>query len=648
MSRTIADVARHRNTEALVGRERELGSLLALLESDRKYVAYVHGVAGIGKSSLLAAFAARARERGTLVVSLDSRTLEPTDRGFQAALARAIGLHGVGSIKRLVGRLDELGPVCLLLDHYEVLRLIDTWLRQEFVPALPETVRLVIAGREAPVAGWLIAAELADAIEVMVLGPLETPDGIELLRRNGVSDSAAAALERLGRGHPLALKLAAAAAAERPDLAAEDVAGPRLLDELTRLYVSDIQDPTTRRALEAAAVVRRTTTSLIASLLPDVAPEDAFDRLRDLPFVEVRPDGLLIHDAVQEAMASYLRAKDPVRHRQLRRAAWRALREEVGGAGPEQLWRYTADMLYQIENPVVREAFFPSGAQPLAVEPARQSDLATIELITRRHDVDEAWDLMRAWWDKQPTAFSVVRDRDGKVRGFHCLLEQAMLMPPRVDDPVVNGWWRNLQANPPPVGQTVLGYRRWLDLEHGEAPCAAQAASWLDVKRTYMLLRPRLRRMYTVVADPAPYLPVILKLGFLPFEEGLAHIGGLDFTSVGLDFGPSSVDGWLASLVADELGLAPSLQIDESSREVKLNGHSVRLTPLEYGLLKALQAHEGRTVSRAALLEAVWGYREEVGSNVVDVVVRRLRDKLGDSAVALETIRGSGYRLSTR
>lgn len=648
MRRTIADVARDRSSETLVGRERELHSLLALLESDRKYVAYVHGVAGIGKSSLLAAFAVRARERGTLVVSLDSRTLEPTDRGFQAALARAISLRGVGSIKRLVGRLDELGPTCLLLDHYEFLRLIDTWLRQELVPALPETVRLVIAGREAPVAGWLISAELADAVEVMVLGPLETRDGIELLRRHGVSDSSAPALERLGRGHPLALKLAAAAAAERPDLAAEDVAGPRVLDELTRLYVSDVQDPTTRRALEAAAVVRRTTNSLIASLLPDVAPQDAFDRLHDLPFVEVRPDGLLIHDAVREAMASYLRASDPVRHRQWRRVAWRALRDEVGGAGPEQLWRYTADMLYLIENPVVREAFFPSGAQPLAVEPARQSDLAAIELITRRHDGDEAWELMHAWWDKQPTAFSVVRDRDGRVRGFHCLLEQAMLMPPRVDDPVVNGWWRNLQANPPPAGQTVLGYRRWLDLEHGEAPSAAQAASWLDVKRTYMLLRPRLRRMYTVVADPAPYLPVVLKLGFRPFEEGIAHIGGLDFTSVGLDFGPNSVDGWLAGLVADELGLAPSLQIDESSREVKVNGHDLQLTPLEFGLLKALQAHEGRTVTRAALLEEVWGYREEVGSNVVDVVVGRLRDKLGDSAVAVETIRGSGYRLLMR
>ena len=97
-------------------------------------------------------------------------------------------------------------------------------------------------------------------------------------------------------------------------------------------------------------------------------------------------------------------------------------------------------------------------------------------------------------------------------------------MPPRVDDPVVEGWWRHLRANPPPASQRVLGYRRWLDLAHGELPCATQAASWLDVKRTYMLLRPNLRRMFTVVHDLSPYLPVILKLGFRPLGENDGNV----------------------------------------------------------------------------------------------------------------------------
>ena len=629
---------------SLVGRRRELDALAGeLLDGDRFYVAHVHGVPGIGKSSLLSAFADRARASGADVVLLDGRSVEPTQRGFEQALARALEAddhaHALGEL------LGQSGPrLVILVDQYEVLRLLDTWLRQEFVPKLPESVRIVLAGREAPVAGWMASRDVGDAVMFMVLEPLGREEAIELLRQQGVSESSAAEVAVIAHGHPLALKLAAASVAERPHLAPRDVAGQRVLEELTRLYLADVRDPTTLTVLEAASVIRRTTSSLIAGLVDDVAPHEAIERLRTLPFVEVGPDGLIIHEAIQAQVSGYLRASDPVRHRQLRRAAWHVLRGEVRSAGPEQLWRYTADMLYLIENPVVREAFFPSGAQPLAVEPAKASDLPSIELISRRHDGEAGWRLMEAWWRTQPGAFSVVRDRDGSVRGFHCLLEQSLLMPPRVDDPVVNGWWQQVQGNPPPHGQTILGYRRWLDIEYGEAPCSTQAASWLDVKRTYMVLRPHLRRMFTVVEDPEPYLQVVLKLGFRPFDEGGASVGERHYTSVALDFGPDSVDGWLAALVADELGLAPAVELDAGSREVRIHGSNVQLTELELGVLRCLQQREGRAVTRATMLEEVWGYRDDVGSNVVDAVVRRLRDKLGHDQI--QTVRGSGYRLT--
>jgi hypothetical protein len=619
-----------------------------LVNGDGTYVLHVHGAAGIGKSSLLNAFAKAASAEGALVIALDGRTVEPTDRAIQGALARALGLRG-SSIPRIAERLAASGHRAVIaIDHYEVLRLADTWLRQALVPALPDNVRVVTASREPPVAGWFTAPALAGGVQVLALGFLAHADTLELLLRYGIAGPAAESLERLTGGHPLALRLAAAAAELRPDLALQQLlAMPQLVAELSRLYLAEVSDPTTARALEASAVVRRVTTSLLAAMLPDVAPADAFDRLRGQPFAEVRQDGLMIHEAVQAALATFVQSSDPVRHRQYRRAAWAVLRDEVRDAGPEQLWRYTADMLYLIENPIVREAFFPSGAQPLAVEPARPTDLPAIEHICRRHDGKASWEVMLGWWQYSPEAFSVIRDRDGQVTGFHCLLDQQALMPPRVADPVVEGWWQHLRANPPPIGQQVLGYRRWLDVEHGEAPCAAQAASWLDVKRTYMLLRPKLRRMFTVVHDPGPYLPVILKLGFRPLGEvGSAEIGGRDYTSVGLDFGPGSVDGWLAGLVAAELGISSDVMIDSEAHELNVNGRRVRLTPLEYGVLASLQQREGRTVTRATILEEVWGYRDEVGSNVVDVVVRRLRNKLGDGAQAVETIKGSGYRLT--
>lgn len=122
-------------------------------------------------------------------------------------------------------------------------------------------------------------------------------------------------------------------------------------------------------------------------------------------------------------------------------------------------------------------------------------------------------------------------------------------------------------------------------------------------------------------------------------------LDGRGYASVALDFGPGSVDGWLARLVAGELGLDDDRPLDANAREVRVGGRRVALTPLEFGVLSRLDAVEGRTVARAELLQEVWGYQFTGGSNVVDAAVRSLRHKLGDAAVLVETVRGVGYRV---
>src|SRR5262245_65696015 len=76
---------------ALIGREPERVVLAELVERDLPLVAFVHGIAGVGKSMLLQAAAVDARGRGTLVVGLDGRAFEPTERGFLTSLGGALG-----------------------------------------------------------------------------------------------------------------------------------------------------------------------------------------------------------------------------------------------------------------------------------------------------------------------------------------------------------------------------------------------------------------------------------------------------------------------------------------------------------------------------------------------------------------------------
>jgi len=84
--------------------------------------------------------------------------------------------------------------------------------------------------------------------------------------------------------------------------------------------------------------------------------------------------------------------------------------------------------------------------------------------------------------------------------------------------------------------------------------------------------------------------------------------------------------------------------LDPATREVRRNGELVALSPREFALLQALLEHPGRILSRAQLEERLYGWGEEVESNVVEVHVHTLRRKLG--ADFIRNVRGVGYRVA--
>jgi two-component system copper resistance phosphate regulon response regulator CusR len=90
------------------------------------------------------------------------------------------------------------------------------------------------------------------------------------------------------------------------------------------------------------------------------------------------------------------------------------------------------------------------------------------------------------------------------------------------------------------------------------------------------------------------------------------------------------------------------LVIDPLLQRVSRDGRSLWLAPKEYALLLLLARHRGRVMSRALIADGVWGIRFDTQTNLVDVVVRRLRSKLDEPFAAptmLRTVRGAGYVL---
>lgn len=644
----IGDIVATHVPADCIGRESELKLLERLLADDGPVIAGVHGIGGIGKSTLLSAFAARAQQLGATVISLDCRAVEPTERGFLSELSTVVGadLHNPDNAAHALGRIA--GRVILMLDTYERFRLMDSWLRQVFVPSLSDNVRIVLCGRDPMMTGWLTAPGWHGLVLTLALDTLSDRDALDLLARSQVSSADARHIMRLTRGHPLALKLGAAAAGEgRRTVDLESAVLPRVVEELTRLYVADIGDAFTRRVLNAASVVRRTTLSLLSAMLPDASPQDAYERLRALPFVTMSREGLHVHDTMQQTIAAALKAADPTTYREHRRAAWRQLRTEFRNVGTSEMWRYTADMLYIIENPVTHNAFFPPKADLLAVEAAGPADGAAIEAIIARHEGEEAAAWLLGWWRRAPRAFRVVRDQQGVLTGFYALFEAASAdidVASMEADPVLRSWLAHLRRSPVAADARVLFCPCWLSAADGEAPSPEQGAIWIDMKRSYTEMRPRLRRIYMPVVDIATYAPIAGGLGFRVIEDAGASLDGKTYHAAMLDFGPQSVDGWLAGLVATELGIEDEQLLDANARELVLDGRRVALTRREFAVMQLLTERPGTAISRTTLLDTIWGIDYEGGSNVVDAVVRLLRKKLGGRASYIESVSGIGYR----
>jgi hypothetical protein len=471
-----------------------------------------------------------------------------------------------------------------------------------------------------------------------------------LLARRGIADEAMAPILGLARGNPLALELAARYTTA-PDLAAPKVPASSkydgglgenaVLDALARRCVEDLAPPL-REAIDAASIVRCGTKPLLDAMLGRPCDDALLGELADLSLVERTEDGLVLHDSVRHAVASRLRALDPVRHRALRLAALAHLEGATRDAAPSGpgAWRLTADLLFIVEHPEIREAFFPSHETTIAIDSALPGDRDAVFAIAERHEPPEIVRAFEHWWNHGRPFFDVARDVTGKVLGFAILAASSAVPGAIVEgDPLVRAWMTDLETGPG-RDRGALFHRRALSADHGEDPCDARGALWLAAKRAYVA-RPGQWALYVGTRQQASMLRLVQKFGFR--ETGIR--AGDDATLL-LEFGAAGIWSWLRRLARE--GVEPAAcgwRVVESSRGLLVDGHPVALSPLEYAVVVELVAARGAVVTRDELLDRVWKQRH-TGSNVVDALVRMLRKKLAPHAADIETVKGHGFRIA--
>ena len=210
----------------------------------------------------------------------------------------------------------------VLIDTYERMTGLDGYLRNTLLPSLPGSAVIVIASRAAPDPAWLTGIWEGVATELQ-LQTLTEDEALRLLTAHGLDAERARAIVEWARGYPLALALAADAAAGGEDFSPLPGAEP---PEVIRLLVRRLAEPELSgvrlSALAVAAIARITTVDLLRVVLPDSDPEAAYERLSSLTFTEPVGDGLAVHElasrGVFQAPAGRLGARGQLRRAERR------------------------------------------------------------------------------------------------------------------------------------------------------------------------------------------------------------------------------------------------------------------------------------------------------------------------------------------
>lgn len=136
------------------------------------------------------------------------------------------------------------------------------------------------------------------------------------------------------------------------------------------------------------------------------------------------------------------------------------------------------------------------------------------------------------------------------------------------------------------------------------------------------------------------------------------RVAGLDAGADDYIVKPFSIEEMLARIRAVLRRRAPQhdhailqaglLQLDPATHQVQHDGVSLHLGPTEFRLLHHLMLHPERVHRRSQLLDQVWGDHVFIEERTVDVHIKRLRAALGPAGALIETVRGAGYRLTTR
>lgn len=514
-------------------------------------VLHLFGPGGVGKTTLLGEYARLAEEHGRTLYRLDSRDIESSPHGFLRAFSRVVGTK---TTELTLEDLADLPPAVLLLDTYERIQALDGWIRDTFLPAIPASMLVVIAGRQRPADPWRTDPAWREQARIVSLRNLRPEESRELLSRLGVPERIQTPILDATYGHPLALVLLADWLALNPEASPGDLRQtPDLVRGLAERFLKDAPTPLHRQALEICAHARVTTEGLLAAVLGDEVSHDLFSWLQSLCFIEQGSHGLFPHDLVREVIEADLRWRNPEAlrrmHRQIRLYLGHLYQQSQG----VEQQRAFLDILFLHRYALMRTRYEFKAASDAYIELAKPEDREAILKMVDRHEGPESASIAAYWLKRHPAGFEVFRTVGRAIIGFvaHLLLERVTPKDERTD-PAMGTLWRYIRSrNPLRSGESALITRFWMGEDSYQEPFIHTLVATSAFRR--WMNTPNLAWSFPCMANPDYWEEMFAYLNFHRAPEADFSVGGRSFGVFCHDWRLEPQSVWLDVLADREL-----------------------------------------------------------------------------------------------
>jgi hypothetical protein len=256
-------------------------------------------------------------------------------------------------------------------------------------------------------------------MRILPLRNFSPDESRDYLRRRQVPVEQHEAVLNFTHGHALALSLVADVLDQQPGTTFRPEIAPDVIRTLLEQLLHQVPSPAHRAALEASALVRLTTESLLGELLEDRDPHELFEWLRSLSFIDADRRGIYPHDLAREALAADVRWRNPEWYGKLHDRARKYYMRRVQEGSSQEQRRVLADYIYlHRDNPAVRSYFEWQETGTVFTDSYRPEDRVAILDMVSRHEGEASAELAAHWLERTPEAFIIVRRATGEVQAL--------------------------------------------------------------------------------------------------------------------------------------------------------------------------------------------------------------------------------------